>query len=421
MNQDLMQQVLGNIDERGLVQLTSELVRVPSITSDEAQVSGLLARRVRELGFEVELYELRGYNDPHRGRCNVIWRIRGSGEGPSLMFNGHLDTEPVAPGYDDIGEDPFSGDIRDDGHVYGLGTVNMKGAVAAFVYAMKALLDAGFTPKGDLIGAGVVAEMEAGLGTRFLLDCGVKADMAIVGEPTSLRIRAGHGCSIDVTVTLKGKPTHMAYPEKGEHVLPRLAKLIAALDGLTITYDEDKYKGYLEPRWNVGYIHGGREFRLGLFLDSCELGISVRGPWGVTPETVNRDFRRFLDQLRAEDPGLNVEMSLLSPVPRWMPPYEISPNEYLYKAIQRAHRQVTGHDVEIQQPTYGGTDAGTLRYLGSVPSIVYGPAGKAGPFTPPERVQITELVTAAKTYAVAALDIGSKTWEEVRPNYKVPF
>src|SRR3989304_3559418 len=112
------------------------------------------------------------------------------GEGPTLMFNGHLDTEPIAPGYDEIGEDPFSGDIRDDGHVYGLGTVNMKGGVAAFTYAIKALRDAGFQPKGDIIGAGVIGEVEAGVGTRFLIECGVVPDMAIVAEPTTLRIRA---------------------------------------------------------------------------------------------------------------------------------------------------------------------------------------------------------------------------------------
>ena len=421
MEHGLVQSVLDRVDYDGVVRLTSDLVKVPSITPNEAAVSALLVRRLRAMGFEVETYELRGYNVSSRGRSNVVWRIRGTGEGPSLMFNGHLDTEPIAPGYDEIGEDPFSGDIRDDGHVYGLGTVNMKGGVAAFSYAMKALRDAGFQPKGDIIGAAVIGELEAGLGTRFLIECGVIPDMVIVAEPTSLRIRAAHACSIDLTVTIKGKPTHMAYADKGEHVLPKLVSFIEAMGGFKVTYDETKYKGHLEPRWNVGYIHGGYEFRLGLFLDAVELGISVRGPWGVTPETVKRDFQAFLDGLRRRDPSLKIAMSLLNPVPRWMPPYDISPHEYVYGALQRAHRQATGLEVDIQAPTYGGTDAGTLRYLAGVPSIVYGPGGRAGPFTPPERVTIEELTAAARVFALAAVDVGSRTWDEVRLQYKVPF
>jgi acetylornithine deacetylase/succinyl-diaminopimelate desuccinylase-like protein len=421
MSQILAEDVLDRVDTDGVVQLTSDLVKVPSITPNETRVSALLAQRLRALGFDVDLYELRGYNDPTRGRCNVVWRIRGTGEGPSLMFNGHLDTEPIPPGYDEIGEDPFSGDIRADGHVYGIGTVNMKGGVAAFVYAMKTLLDEGFKPKGDIIGAAVVAEMEAGLGTRHLIECGVVPDMAIVAEPTTLRIRAAHGCAIDVTLTVKGKPTHMAYPEKGQHVLPKLLELIRALDNFKITYDEAKYKGRLEPRWNIGYIHGGYEFRLGLFLDTCDLGVSVRGPWGVTPESVDRDLKRFLDDLRRQDSDLKVSASLLNPVPRWMPAYDISPDEYLYGAMMRAHNGVTSRDPAIQPPTYGGTDAGTLLHIAQIPTIVFGPGGRAGPFTPPERVGIDELVTATKVFTLAAIDIGSRTWDEVRPSYKVPF
>jgi acetylornithine deacetylase len=421
MEHSLTRLVLDRVDTEGVMHLTSDLVKVPSITPNEAAVSALLARRLRALGFEVDLYEFRGYNTATRGRSNVVWRIPGTGGGPSLMFNGHLDTEPIAPGYDEIGEDPFSGDIREDGHVYGLGTVNMKGGVAAFTYGMKALLDSGFQPKGDIIGAAVVGEIEAGLGTRFLLECGIVPDMAIVAEPTSLRIRAGHACSVDVTVTLKGKPTHMAYPDKGESVLPKLVKFIDALNEFKVTYNEKKYKGHLEPRWNIGYVHGGYEFRLGLYLDAVDLGISVRGPWGVTPESVDRDMKAFLAEQRARDPQLNVSMSLLNPVPRWMPPYDISPKEYVYGAMQRAHREAAGEDVVVQPPTYGGTDAGTLRYFAGVPSIVYGPAGRAGPFTPPERVTIDELTTAARVFALAGLDVGSQTWDDVRPQYKVPF
>jgi len=413
MGPERADEILRHVDETGVVELTSELVRIPSIVGDDYAVSQFLARKVAALGFDVELYELRNYGDRRRGRFNVVWRLRGTGEGPSLMFNGHLDTEPIAPGYDEIGEDPFSGAVRADGHIYGLGTVNMKGGVAAFVYALKALRDAGFVPQGDIIAAAVVAEIEYGLGTRHLMDCGLIPDMAISGEPTNLRIRPAHTGITDVMVTLRGRPTHMAYPDKGESVLPRLLTLLRRLGDLEITYDLDTYRGYLEPRVNVGYLHGGYEFRTGLYLDTVTLGLSVRAPKGVTPPSVKEDIEGFLARLRAADPGLRAEVSILNPVPRFFPPYETSDGFYVTQAVARAHEIVTGAPVERSAPTYGGGDIAILQYYAGVPCVMYGPGGVAGPFTPPERARINDITTATRAYALAACDVGSRTWAEL--------
>jgi acetylornithine deacetylase/succinyl-diaminopimelate desuccinylase-like protein len=93
---------------------------------NETPVALFLARECERLGFEVELLEVKGYNVPAPGRPNVVFRLKGTGEGPTLMYNGHLDTEPIPPGYDEIGEDPLSGRIDDDGFIYGVGKINMK-------------------------------------------------------------------------------------------------------------------------------------------------------------------------------------------------------------------------------------------------------------------------------------------------------
>jgi acetylornithine deacetylase/succinyl-diaminopimelate desuccinylase-like protein len=396
-----------------VIALTSGLVQIPSIAGDDYAVSQFLARKVKALGFEPELYELRNYGDPRRGRFSVVWRIPGRGAGPTLMFNGHLDTEPIAPGYAELGEDPFSGDVRPDGHIYGLGTVNMKGGVAASVYAMKALRDAGFAPQGDVIGAAVVAEIEYGLGTRHLMECGLIPDMAISGEPTNLRIRPAHTGITDVVVTLRGRPTDMAYPDEGKSVTPYLTAFLQAIPGLAITYDVQKYEGYLEPRVNVGHIHGGYEFRTGLHLDSVSVGLSVRAPKGVTPLTVKQDFDRFLHGLRSAVQGLRAEVSILNPVPRFFPPYETATDFYVTQAVAGAHEAVTGSPADWSAPTYGGGDIAILQYYAGVPCVMYGPGGVAGPFTPPERARISDITTATRTYALAALDIGSRSWKEV--------
>jgi acetylornithine deacetylase/succinyl-diaminopimelate desuccinylase-like protein len=140
----------------------------------------------------------------------------------------------------------------------------------------------------------------------------------------------------------------------------------------------------------------------------------------MTPATVKRDVERWLAALKQEDPKLDARVSVLNPVPRFMPPYHVSNDEYVVRAVARGYEQVTGK-LPRYKADYGAADSGNLQYFHNIPCIVFGPAGATGSFTPPEYCEIEEIVTAAKVYALAALDITTKTREEIGDRYRVPL
>ena len=406
-------------DRDALVDLVSELVRIPSLPGDEVSVAQHLNRRVREWGFETELLEMRDRGVSAPGRPGVVAQVRGTGDGYTLMFNGHLDTEPVSPAYAASGEDPFSGRVE-DGKVFGIGTMNMKAAVACFFFAIRALLASGFRPRGDVIIAAVPAELNGGAGTRYLMESGIRADMAINGEASELGIITASAGIVNVRLTLRGTPTHMAFPDKGRSVVEDLQFILSSLPSLEIRFDRGKFGTALEPKVNVGFIKGGYEFRAGLFMDSCELVLNIRGPKGVAPDTLREDLGQFLDGLRQVRPGLDISCSVLNPIPRFMPPLHVSPEEFIVRAVHDAHEAVTGRAPKYSM-TYAGVDAGTLQHLWGIPGVVYGPAGATGSFTPPEFVEIAELLTASKTYALAALNVTSRRRGELDGQIGVPI
>jgi len=143
------------IDERRLVDLAVRLVSVPSFTGSEEPIAHVMHDVLSELGLQVQWQQIED------GRANVLGTWAGSGEGPTLMFNGHLDTsysgrEPLLqdiPGFQPAG-------FERDGRIYGLGISNMKGALAAYVEAIRALQDAGASLRGDVLVAAVAGEIE---------------------------------------------------------------------------------------------------------------------------------------------------------------------------------------------------------------------------------------------------------------------
>ncbi|MBI4278850.1 MAG: M20/M25/M40 family metallo-hydrolase, partial [Armatimonadetes bacterium] len=337
---ETQQKIMGLIDADEVINLAAELVRTPSIAGSEREVALLLARRAREAGLEVELFELRGYGVT-AGRYNVVCRVRGAGRAPTLMLNGHLDTEPVPPGYSALGLDPFSGEVR-DGYLYGLGTFNMKAALAAMVHAAAAIRRSGIRLEGDLMVAAVSAEMEASRGTCYLLEQGIRPDAAIVGEASDLQIMTAHTSCTDIRVTFRGRPTHVAFPERGRSVAPVVGEFLQRAGEMKITVDDRESAGGLPPLVNVSWIGGGYEFRSGLYLDECSLVMCVRGPRGVTVPSIRRDIEAFVAPLRKSHPGVEIEIFMLNPIPDWVPPYQTNANALVVRAVAQAHEQVVG-------------------------------------------------------------------------------
>src|SRR5689334_5945474 len=182
------------IDDRRLAELAVQTVSVPSFTGSEEPMAELMRDVLADLGLHVQWQQVED------GRANVLGTWAGTGGGPTLMFNGHMDTsysgrEPWLAGIPGFQPQGF----ERDGRIYGLGISNMKGALACYVEAVRALRDAGVRLRGDLVVAAVCGEIEKtqwgdeyrgrefrgyAAGSRHLPSHGVVTDMCILGEPT---------------------------------------------------------------------------------------------------------------------------------------------------------------------------------------------------------------------------------------------
>ena len=198
------------INEKKLIQLIKDLIRIPSFVKGidygcEKDIAEFLAKRLKEAGFKVFLQEVM------KDRPNVIGILQGKGNGYSLMLNGHLDTVEV----NKMKINPFSGEVK-NGRIYGRGAADMKGALAAMIIASEAIKELNFELKGDLIISGCVDEEGKGIGGKYLAESGLKADMAIVGEPTGLKLGIAHKGLTFIDIIAKGKAIHGSCPKLGK-------------------------------------------------------------------------------------------------------------------------------------------------------------------------------------------------------------
>jgi acetylornithine deacetylase len=329
-------------------------------------------------------------------RPNVVGEV-GRGD-RSLILNAHLDTKP--PGAVDEWETPPYDPVMRDGRLYGLGSTDMKGSVAAMVYAGAALAEA-----AELDGAVKVvltADEEAGsaFGARFLADTlAVEADAVLVGEPTGLRSPweflavASRGISC-FKVTARGTQMHSSLSDrlpsvnasvKLARVLVRLADELRLPEGATL---------------NVGVtLRGGVYF--GVYPGEAECGVDVRTVPGMTLEALQAEVERFLQGLREEDPELHVSAEWI-PDLTWFPPSAIDPSHPLVVAATSAARDVLGR--ELPHGVMPAFTDGTNWSQAGIPSIsALGPGLLPLAHRPNEYVTVAEILEAARIYTLTAL------------------
>src|SRR5918992_2286474 len=226
------------IDADRLVGLAVDLVSIPSPTGSEQAMGERMRDEFGGMGLQVQWQEVED------GRPNVLGILEGAGGGRSLMFNGHMDTSYS-------GQEPWLAGIRgfrpegfvQDGRVYGLGISNMKGALACYVEAVRALQDASVRLRGDVLIAAVAGEIEKtqwrpdfegreyrgyAAGSRFLTTHGGVADMCILGEPTEQKVVLGHYGAIWMRISTSGPFIHTAFSEgrRGETSVVRMRDVL---------------------------------------------------------------------------------------------------------------------------------------------------------------------------------------------------
>ena len=427
-NERVNKDVLSAIDNLrdNLIQLVCETVRIPSINptypgeeyeqtiGGETKVAQYLKPVLEDIGLETDMWE------QEKGRANLVGTLKGSGNGRSLIFNGHIDVVPPGPQEQWTAAEPWSGKVA-DGKIWGRGSCDMKGGNAAAIIALKAVLSAGYRPKGDVILEYVVGEemMNTAAGIGAVIERGYRADAAIVVEPSAppyrLAIAPTSTGMLLMRVTVKGKAVHSSMRSElvraggagakvGVNSIDKVMIIYQALNQLEDQWGQTKsHPIYTRPGHftiHPGVITGGP---VGAFLISDESKIEyyITCAPQDTPEQVKEEVEAQIDRFAKTDPWLcenppKVEWLV------WWPPYDVSAEAPICKAVAAAYEAA----LEESAKYYGFAavdDAAFLNRAG-IPAISIGPGSLAVAHAPNEYVEIAELVDAAKIYALSIIE-----------------
>jgi acetylornithine deacetylase len=371
------------------------LVRINSINPTlaagapgEREIAGFIAESLRSAGLETEVFE------PAPGRTTVLGRLAGARGGRSLMLNAHSDTVDVAGM-----AEPFSGAIR-NGKLYGRGSYDMKGSLAAGMAAAKALVDAGLRLGGDLLVAAVADEEYGSLGTSDLINHikmnGVKLDGAIVTEPTALEICLAHKGYLWIQVEVTGRAAHGSRFELGIDANMKMGHFLAQLSLLERELRARSPHALVgPPSLHAAMLSGGTG--LSTYAPSSTVQIERRTVPGETEAQAIAEIQAIVDSLQTADPDFHATVRPFFN----RDPFEVSPDARIVKAVDRAAAKVLGRPARHIGDT-PWMDAALLQAAG-VETVVCGASG-AGAHSDVEWVDLESVIKLAEILAEAAVD-----------------
>jgi acetylornithine deacetylase/succinyl-diaminopimelate desuccinylase-like protein len=392
------------IDERRLVDFAVRLVSTPSFTGSEQAAAELMRDELDDLGLHVQWQQVED------GRANVLGTWAGTGGGPSLMLNGHLDTsysgrEPWLRGIPGFQPEGF----ERDGRIYGLGISNMKGALACYVEAQRALTDAGARLKGDLLIAAVAGEIEKtqqgeaegaefrgyAAGSRYLVSHGGVADMCILGEPTENKVVLAHFGSLWLRLSTDGPFIHTAFSEgrRDENSILRMRPVLDAVLEWLPAWEERMSYGEVRGVANVGGIEGGFGWRASRTPHRTDLFLDLRVP----PDVPMADARREALEFARSLDGVEAEVYVTAPGA------EIEEGHPLVAALDESHAEVFGSPPERDVVRWF-SDASVLSRYG-IATVNYGTSSGLPDAELGENLAVEGLVKTAEVYARAAMRV----------------
>jgi acetylornithine deacetylase/succinyl-diaminopimelate desuccinylase-like protein len=398
-----------SIDRDRLLEWASEAISIPSFTGSEEAMAQFIAQTFSELDLAVQWQQV------EEGRANVVGTRAGTDGGPALMFNGHMDTsysgrEPWLAHVPGFQPEPF---VR-EGRLYGLGISNMKGALACYVEALRALTDAGVALRGDVVVAAVCGEIEKAqygdaqgpefrgyaTGSRHLVTHGGLADMCILGEPTEGKVVLGHFGSLWLRVSTRGNFIHTAFSEgkRDQNSILRMREVLDAVLEWIPTWEDDPENAYRGAKAivNVGALQGGFGWRVSRTPHRTDLFLDVRVPPTKPMPTARRQVLEMVRGLAERFPDFGVQGEVYVTAPG----SEIAEDHPLVAAIDESHAEVFGARPE-RDVTRWFSDASALTRYG-VPTVNYGTSTGLLDTEYGENLEIEGLVKMAHVYALAA-------------------
>ena len=373
-----------------------------------AAVQGFLGEMLRGWGAEVETLPL------YPGDVEVVARFRGRGGGRSLLLNGHVDVASTASG-EAWSSPPFAPQRR-DGRIYGRGTCDMKGGIAAALTGLRAALATSGPPRGDVMVHLVTGEEMGEGGTLLALDRTPAVQFALVPEPTAGELSLGQGGVVTGWITIQSPQTyhdavrrrmiHAGGGVDGASAIEKMMKVVSALQELERHWSVMKSHPGFPPgttTLNPAVIEGGRH--PAFVADRCALWVTVHFYPGETAEGVTAEIERTVLAAAAADPWLRHH----PPAFRWggrsmiedrgevFPAFETDPRHAGVALVAHAHHEVYGAEAPTRMSP-SVCDAGWLAARG-IPSVVYGPGRWEQAHAIDEYVAQADLLACARVYA----------------------
>lgn len=403
---------LPPIDEALLLEDLTTLLSIPSVggTGAEVEVQAWLAERWTAEGLEVDRWdidvpaleadpEFPGMEVPRDHAMGVTATLRGTGGGRTLLLDGHTDVVP--PGdLDAWSGDPFT--VRRmpiDGAdaLVARGASDMKAGVASMWAAVRAIARAGIPLRGDVVLAPVCGEEDGGLGTFALLKHGVRADMAIITEPTALGIVPGNGGALTFRLTVRGLAAHASMRTSGVSTIEKFIPLYRALEEL-----EARRNAVVDPimdRWPIAYplsigtIHAGDWASTvpDLLIAEGRLGVAI----GESVEEARADLEQTVAGVCAEDPWLAEHPVEVTWWGGQFASGRTDSSHPLNRIVSEQHSSLFGSAPEVYGGPYG-SDLRLLTGIGGIPTVHYGPGVPESAHTPDEYVPVWQVVDAAR-------------------------
>lgn len=377
------------VSRDAIVEVARQLVSIPSVSGNEAEVMAFVQRWLGERGISYVVTA----ND--ETRPNVVATVGDPATGPVIAMNGHLDTVPVS----DLSSwrtDPFEGVVDEDGNrLYGRGASDMKSSVGVMMTMLELFRDAEIE---GALQAHIVSDEEIGarFGTLHVLDeieAGrlPRPDYVFIGEGSEFKVRNAERGGLAVNVTFLGRASHTAAARvTGINAIAKAAKGILALE----EHLEQFHRSVGHPVISVNMITGGVAHNV--VPGECTISIDRRLIPGETKESVVADIRAKLDAIAAEDEDFRYEMDV-DPDGSYIAANITPEDSPLVRAFQESVRRVTGQEPEFFVQWAGMTDGRFYRQHG-IDTVGMGPRGE-GAHGANESIAIDDLVLEGKIYA----------------------
>jgi acetylornithine deacetylase len=374
-----------------VAELAARLVEIESINPDivaggsgELALARFVAEWCERAGLETTLSELAP------GRANVVAIARGSGSGRSLMLNAHMDTVGVAGM-----TAPFEARLE-DGRLYGRGSYDMKGSLAASMLATAEARRSAL--RGDVILTAVADEEFASIGTEAIA-AGMTANAAIVTEPTELKLVVAHGGFVALEVEVHGRAAHGSRPHLGIDAIAKMGRVLVGIEEL----DRRLRASPTHARLGSGNVHaslieGGQEYSS--YPARCVLQGERRTIPGETAELVERELREILVRAGEGDVDFSADLRLLFS----REPFEVAEDSEIVTAVRRNAAAILGSEPELFGFSFWA-DAALLASAG-IPTVLFGPIGE-GAHAEVEWVDVASLERCVQIYGRVARELCS--------------